>query len=288
MSDGVRPVGGPTSGPNNNAPDEITIQKDGTKLTDIAKELGANVSDLIDANPQINPKKPLQKGQQIHYPQDMLVGPNEKTLEDVAKRLGMADKSELEKANPELKDKQLRRGQAFKFPKNFRDPKATGEPERGVKSKPRISSEGGSGKVGKGDGSAVYKPPTIKVGGRKLPIPDVTIADGPRPGVGGTSDTHDGTGEANIGKRKQEQQNITNTGRKDERDLDKDERKRLDEEQRRPGQQKTDEQIQGMNKNKTNKPNIKEEAAEISRKLKEDYQRKLEKEAIEFVRRGGR
>jgi LysM domain len=287
MSDGVRPVSGPSSQPNTKAPDEITVQKDGTKLDDIAKDLGISPKDLYEANPNINPKKPLQKGQHVQYPKDMLVGPGEHTLEDVAKRLGM-DKGELEKANPNLVGKQLRENQAFKFPKNYLD--TTGDPQRGVKGKPRISSDGGPGKIKKGEGAAVYQAPNVKVGGRKAPIPDITIADGVRqPGVSGTSDTYDGTGEGNVGRRKQDQQNISNTRVQDERDLDDDTKKKLDDERKKPGQKTTDDQIRKGVQNKPEyKPNIKEEAAEIGKKLKEDYQRRLQQEAIDFVRRGGR
>src|SRR5262245_33457758 len=124
MSDGVRPVSGPSSGPNTNGPDEITVQKNGTKLSDLANEIGIPESELRAANPQLDPKKPLQHGQQVHYPKDVLVWPGEKNLEDVAARTGIP-KEDLEKANPGLKDKQLRNGQAFKLPKNFFDPKAT-------------------------------------------------------------------------------------------------------------------------------------------------------------------
>jgi LysM repeat protein len=285
---GVKPVSGSPSGTQTNAPDEITVQKNGAKLDDIAKDIGIPVSELIKANPKISPKAALKQGQHIQYPPDMLVGPKENTLEDVEKRFGM-NPGTLEKANPDLKGKQLREGQAFKFPKDFFDPKATGEPKRGVKEKPTISSSGGPGQITKGDGAGVYRPPTVKIGGREIPVPDVIILDGPRPGVGGTNSNYDGTGESNTARRKQEQDSVSNTRVKDDRDLDKDQIKKLDDDKKKGSQDAADDQIRkGNQKNPGNKPNIKEEAAEISRKLKEDMLKRQAQEAAEFIRRGGR
>jgi murein DD-endopeptidase MepM/ murein hydrolase activator NlpD len=295
MSGEIPRVSGSSNAPVRGVKDEITVQ-DKETLAGVAKRVGIPVGDLIDANKGIDKKK-LTAGQVIQYPKDMLVAPGEKTLEDVAKRLGMG-LSDLEKANPNLKGKQLTEGQSIRYPKDFFDLKATGTPQRGVKSHPLVSSEGGPGTIKKGEGGAVYAPPKIKIGGREIGLPDVRLNDGMKPGVGGTSSVYDGDGAANVERRKQEQQNITNTRRKDERDpdyLDDATKKKLDEEKSGPGRRITDEQIQKGVGKKTDQPNIKQEAGEISedfRKKKEnldqDLQRRLAKEAADFARRGGR
>lgn len=294
MSGEIPRVGGSTNASVRVVKDEITVQ-DKESLSDVSKRVGIPVGDLIDANKGIDKKK-LTAGQVIQYPKDMLVGPKEKKLEDVAERLGM-DVKDLEKANPNLKGKQLREGQAFRFPKDFFDLKATGTPQRGVKSEPRVSVDG-PGTVKKGDGGAVYAPPKIKIGGREIGLPDVILTDGKGPGVGGTSGVHDGDGAANVEKRKQEQQNISNTRRKDERDpdyLDDATKKKLDEEKSGPGRKKTDDQIKKGFEQQPDKPSIKEEAAELSqnfRKKKEsidqELQRRIAQDAADFARRGGR
>lgn len=294
MSGEIPRVGGASNAPVRAVKDEITVQ-DNEKLADVAKRVGIPVGDLIDANKGIDKKK-LTAGQVIQYPKDMLVAAGEKTLEDVAKRLGMG-LSDLEKANPNLKGKQLTEGQAIKYPKDFFDLKATGTPQRGVKSEPRVSVDG-PGKIQKGEGGAVYAPPKVKIGGREIGLPDVILTDGKGPGVGGTSGVHDGDATSNVQKRKQEQDNISNTRRKDERDpgyLDDATKKKLDEEKSGPGRKKTDDQIKKGFEKQPDKPNIKQEAAELSedfRKKKEsidqELQRRIAQDAADFARRGGR
>src|SRR5262245_54717398 len=99
MKDDARP-GGSTMGPKvgevncptninaQNTVDVITAQN-GDTLEKVAKREGIPLGDLKDANPKIDPKKPLVQGQDIKYPKDLLVQCGEKTLEQVAERLGM-------------------------------------------------------------------------------------------------------------------------------------------------------------------------------------------------------
>lgn len=260
------------------AVDVITAQK-GDTLEKIAKREGIPLSDLKDANPKMDPKKPLGQGQDVNYPKELLVQHGEKTLDQVAERLGMP-KDVLIKANQgNIKDpNNLREGQAIKLPKDFENVEHRGTPigEKRV-TKDGVNLPGGAGKITGGQGGAVYRPPKLQIGGINI-IPDILITDGKGIGVTKTDGKYDGTGEANTARRREEDKNISNTRQKDERDIDirKDKKEPKIEKNKPVHSRDSEEKLQ-----------IKKSAND-AKQMDEELQKRLAEEAAEFARRGGR
>ncbi|HSE39812.1 MAG TPA: LysM peptidoglycan-binding domain-containing protein [Acidobacteriota bacterium] len=260
--------------------DVITAQR-GDTLEKISKRENIPISDLKDANPKIDPKKPLNQGQDVNYPKDLLVQKGEKTLEQVADRLGMP-RDVLVKANQgHIKDpNNLREGQSIKLPKDFQEVKDRGTPIKEKRiTKNGVNLPGGAGKITGGDGGVVYRPPKVRIGGVDVPLPDVVITDGKGPGVNKTDDKYDGTGGSNTTRRREEDKNINNTRQKDERDVDprKDNKKPKVETEKLPrSSQDSEEKLQI--KKSSNDP----------KQLDEELQKRLQEKAIDFVRKGGR
>jgi LysM repeat protein len=88
MGPRVGQVNGPTNTNTQIKVDVITAQK-GDTLEKIAKRERIPLTDLKDANPKMDPKKPLNQGQDVNYPKDLLVQRGETTLDNVADRMGM-------------------------------------------------------------------------------------------------------------------------------------------------------------------------------------------------------
>lgn len=279
MGPRVDQVNGPPNINARSAVDVITAQN-GDTLEKVAKHEGIPLSDLRDANPKIDPKKPLVQGQDINYPKDLLVQPGEKTLDQVAERLGMP-KDVLIKANSgHIKDpNNLREGQSIKLPKDFQDVKSRGTPiqEKRV-TKDGVNLPGGAGKITGGQGGVVYRPPKVQIGGINL-VPDILITDGKGIGVTRTDGKYDGTGEANTARRRDEEKNISNTRQKDERDIDhrNDKKKPKLETEKRPAHSQDYEEKHQIKKSTND-----------SKQLDEELQKRLAEEAAEFARRGGR
>jgi len=238
MGNGVNPAGG-TSGVSSygaaGQEDVITVQKGETSLAQVAKRVGIPESDLRDANPQIKDPKHIKQGQEVHYPQDLLVAPGETKLSQVASRLGIPEEV-LRKGNPQIKDpNNLHAGQAIQLPKDFFEEPA-GAKKTGSKTEEddpnlSVSEEGvnaklpkGSGKV-KPDGSVVYSPP--KIG----PVQPQIIVKG-LPGIPSKDDS---IPDPNAAIRKQDDWQTN---------LDTKTKEKLDNQQKRPGQKITDRQIQ--------------------------------------------
>jgi LysM repeat protein len=280
MGPRVGQVNNPTNTTVRNTDDVITAQK-GDTLEKIAKREGIPISDLKDANRNIDPKKPLVQGQDVKYPKDLLVQPGENTLEKVAERMGI-DKDVLIKANEgHIKDpNNLRKGQAIKLPKDFFEVKKRGTPikEKTI-TKDGINLPKGTGKITGGDGAVVYRPPKVKIGGVEVPLPDVVLTNGKGVGVSKTSNKYDGTGEANTTRRRQDQQDISNTRQKDERDIDN----RNDKKKPKLETQKKQRSTEGYEE----KHQIKKSAKD-PQELDQELQKRLAEEAADFARKGGR
>ena len=259
--------------------DVITAQK-GDTLEKIANREGIPISDLKDANPKLDPKKPLSQGQDIQYPKELLVQPGEKTLDQVAERLGMP-KDVLIKANSgHIKDpNNLREGQSIKLPKDFQNVESRGTPIKEKRiTKDGVNLPGGTGQITGGKGGVVYRPPKVQIGGINI-IPDILITDGKGVGVTKTDGTYDGTGAANTARRRQEEKDISNTRQKDERDVDpQKDKKKLKLE---TGKLPVDSQEPGE------KLQIRKSAND-PKQLDEELQKRLAEEAAEFARKGGR
>ena len=279
MCGGVAPVKGSTNTTGRSTVDVITAQK-GDTLEKIAKREGIPISDLKDANRNIDPKKPLVQGQDVKYPKDLLVQPGEKTLDQVADRLGM-DRKVFAEANKHIKDpNNLTEGKAVRLPKDFLEVKSRGTPIKEKRiTKDGVNLPGGAGKITKGDGAVVYKPPKVKIGGVEIPIPDVILTDGKGVGVSKTPGTYDGTGEANKTRRREEEQNISNTRQKDERDFDP----RNDKKKPKLETEKKQRPREGYEE----KHQIKKSAKD-PQELDQELQKRLAEGAADFARRGGR
>lgn len=259
MGPRVGQINGPQNTNTQGAVDVITAQK-GDTLEKIAKREGIPLTDLKDANPKMDPKKPLNQGQDVNYPKELLVQPGEKTLDQVAKRLGMP-KDVLIKANQgHIKDpNNLREGQSIKLPKDFGkvEPRGTPIKEKRI-TKDGVNLPGGAGQITGGKGGVVYRPPTVKIGPVTIPLPDVVITDGKGIGVNKTDKTYDGTGESNTTRRREEEKNISNTRQKDDRDVDP--------------------------RNDKNKPVVKKPFQQMDEELK----KRIAEEADELIRKGSR
>jgi LysM repeat protein len=221
MGPRVDQVNGPKSTDTQVKVDVITAQQ-GDTLEKISKREGIPLTDLKDANPKMDPKKPLNQGQDVQYPKDLLVQPGEKTLDQVAERMELRSSQPLKDANKDIKNpNNLREGQHFKLPKDFGKVESRGTPKKEKTiTKDGVNLPGGAGKITGGQGGVVYRPPTVKIGGVTVPLPDVVITDGKGPGVNSTDGKYDGTGPANTTRRREEDQNIYNTRQRDERDID--------------------------------------------------------------------
>jgi len=221
MGPRVDQVSGPKSTDTQVKVDVITAQK-GDTLEKISSREGIPLTDLKDANPKMDPKKVLNQGQDVQYPKDLLVQPKEKTMDQVADRLGMP-KDVLIKANQgNIKDpNNLREGQHINLPKDFEKVEPRGTPiKQKTITKDGVNLPGGAGKITGGQGGVVYRPPSVKIGGINIPVPDIVITDGKGPGVNSTDGKYDGTGPANTTRRREEDKNIYNTRQRDERDVD--------------------------------------------------------------------
>ena len=279
MGPRVGQVSDPTNTTVRSTDDVMTAQK-GDTLERIAKREGIPLSDLKEANRNIDPKKPLVQGQDVKYPKDLLVQPGENTLEKVADRMGVP-RDVLIKANQHIKDpNNLRKGQAIKLPKDFFEVEKRGTPikEKTI-TKDGINLPKGTGQITGGDGGVVYRPPKIKIGGVEVTLPDVILTDGKGVGVNETNDKYDGTGKANKTRRREEEQDISNTRQKDERDIDNrnDKKKPKLETEKKPGSTERHEE----------KLQIKKSARD-PKELDQELQKRLAEEALDFVRRGGR
>lgn len=241
--------------------DVITAQK-GDTLEKISKRENIPLGDLKEANPKMDPKKPLNQGQDVKYPKDLLVQDGEKTLNDVADRMGM-DRGVLAQANKNIKNpNNLRKGQHINLPKDFEKVEHRGTPIKEKRiTKDGVNLPGGAGKITGGQGGVVYRPPTVKIGGVTIPLPDVVITDGKGPGVNSTDGKYDGTGPANTERRREEEKNISNTRQKDERDVDPRKDKTKSEKPPRNLQQNDPAQM-----DEELRKRMAEEAAEIVRK----------------------
>jgi hypothetical protein len=262
--------------------EDVIAGKKGETLQQIAKRTGVPYSDLKDANPDIDPKKPLSQNRDVRYPKELLVQPGEKTLEQVAKRLEIVDIDGFKKANAgHIKDPDnLRQGQAVRLPKDFEDDKARGTriKEKRI-TKDGVKLPGGAGTITGGKGGVVYRPPTVKIGGVTIPLPDVVLTDGKGIGVSKTPGTYDGTGEANKTRRSEEEKNISNTRQKDERDIDprNDKKKPKLETEKRPRSSESYEEKHQIKK-----------SAQDPQQLDQELQKRLAEEAADFARKGGR
>lgn len=201
--------------------DVITAQK-GDTLEKISKRENIPLGDLKEANPKMDPKKPLNQGQDVKYPKDLLVQKGEKTLDQVAERIGVRSKEDFFKANKHIKDpNNIREGQHINLPEGWNKVENRGTPIKEKRiTKDGVNLPGGAGKITGGQGGVVYRPPTVKIGGVTIPLPDVVITDGKGPGINSTDGKYDGTGPANTARRREEEKNISNTRPKDERDID--------------------------------------------------------------------
>lgn len=279
MGPRVGQINGPTNTNTQIKVDVITAQK-GDTLEKIAKREGIPLTDLKDANPKTDPKKPLVQGQDVNYPKDLLVQHGETTLDKVADRMGM-DRGVLAKANKgHIKDpNNLREGQHIKLPKDFEKVESRGTPIKEKRiTKDGVNLPGGAGQITGGKGGVVYRPPTVKIGGVNIPLPDVVITDGKGVGVNKTDDTYDGTGGANTARRRQEEKDISNTRQKDERDVDprNDKKKPKLENEKQPRRlQENEEKLQ-----------IKKSAND-PKQMDEELKKRMAEEAAEFVRKGG-
>ncbi len=221
MGPRVDQINGPTNTNTQSKVDVITAQK-GDTLEKISKREGIPLTDLKDANPKMDPKKALNQGQDVNYPKDLLVQPGEKTLDQVADRMGIRSKQALIEANKHIKNpNNLREGQHINLPKDFGkvEPRGTPIKEKRI-TKDGVNLPGGAGQITGGKGGVVYRPPTVKIGPVTIPLPDVVITDGKGIGVNKTDKTYDGTGESNTTRRREEEKNISNTRQKDDRDVD--------------------------------------------------------------------
>jgi LysM repeat protein len=265
MGPRVDQVSGPKSTDTQVKVDVITAQK-GDTLEKISKREGIPISDLKDANPKMDPKKTLNQGQDVHYPKELLVQHGETTLDKVADRLEM-DKGELAKANPQIKNQNnLREGQHINVPKDFENVEKRGTPiKQKTITKDGVNLPGGAGQIKGGKGGVVYHPPSVKIWGVEVPLPDVVLTDGKGPGVNSTDGKYDGTGPANTERRREEDKNISNTRQKDERDIDPRDKKKSD------GGEK-------LKMRKSVEPD----------QLDEELQKRIQQEAAEFIRRGAR
>ncbi len=248
--------------------DVITAQK-GDTLEKISKRENIPLSDLKDANPKMDPKKPLNQGQDVKYPKDLLVQHGEKTLDQVAERMGLKSAQALKDANKQIKDpNNLREGQHINLPKDFGNVESRGTPigQKRI-TKDGVNLPGGTGKITGGQGGVVYRPPTVKIGGVTIPLPDVVITDGKGIGVNSTDGKYDGTGPANTARRRQEDKDISNTRPKDERDIDP----RKAKDKPKSGNEKPYRLQQ-------NDP----------AQMDEELRKRMAEEAADFVRKGGR
>jgi LysM repeat protein len=265
MGPRVDQISGPKSTDTQVKVDVITAQK-GDTLEKISKREGIPLGDLKDANPKMDPKKTLGQGQDVQYPKELLVQHGETTLDKVADRLGM-DRGELAKANSQIKNQNnLREGQHINLPKDFEKVESRGTAiKQKTVTKDGVNLPGGAGKITGGQGGVVYRPPSIKIGGVDIPLPDVVITDGKGPGVNSTDGKYDGTGPANTQRRREEDKNISNTRQKDERDIDPRDKKKSD------GGVK-------LKMRKEVEPN----------QLDDELQKRIQQEAAELIRRGAR
>jgi len=279
MGPRVDQIGGPTNTNTQSKVDVITAQK-GDTLEKISKREGIPLSDLKDANPKMDPKKSLNQGQDVNYPKDLLVQKGEKTLDQVADRLGMP-RDVVAKANKgHIKDpNNLREGQSIKLPKDFEkvEPRGTPIKEKRI-TKDGVNLPGGTGQITGGKGGVVYRPPTVKIGGVNIPIPDVILTDGKGVGVNSTDGKYDGTGPANTERRREEEKNISNTRQKDERDIDprNDKKKPKLENEKAPRHLKENEEKLQIKK-----------SANDPKQMDEELKKRMAEEAAEFVRKGG-
>jgi murein DD-endopeptidase MepM/ murein hydrolase activator NlpD len=221
MGPRVDQVSGPKSTDTQVKVDVITAQK-GDTLEKISKREGIPLDDLKDANPKMNPKQALGQGQDVQYPKDLLVQRGEKSLDQVADRLGLRSRQALRDANKDIKNPDnLREGQHIRLPKDFGkvEQRGTAIKQKTI-SKGAVNLPGGAGQVRGGQGGVVYRPPSVKIVGINIPVPDIVITDGKGPGVNSTDGKYDGTGPANTTRRREEDKNIYNTRQRDERDLD--------------------------------------------------------------------
>lgn len=277
MGPRVDQVSGPKSTDTQVKVDVITAQKNDT-LEKISGREGIPLSDLKDANPKMDPKKPLNQGQDVHYPKELLVQHGEKTLEQVADRLGMP-RDVLIKANQgNIKDpNNLREGQHISLPKDFEKVESRGTPikEKTI-TKDGVNLPGGTGKITGGKGGVVYRPPSVKIGGIDIPLPDVVITDGKGPGVNSTDGKYDGTGPANTTRRREEDKNIYDTRQRDERDVDpqKDKKKPKIEKGNLPTEQSQEKEIKLQIKKSLNDP----------KQLDEELQKRRQEEATKAGR----
>ena len=259
MGPRVGQVNGPTNTNTQVKVDVITAQKDDT-LEKIAERERIPLTDLKDANPKMDPKKALNQGQDVNYPKDLLVQHGETTLDQVADRMGIRSKQALIEANKHIKNpNNLREGEHINLPKDFKnyEPKSTPNKEKRI-TKDGVNLPGGAGQITGGKGGVVYRPPTLKIGGVTVPLPDVVLTDGKGVGVNKTDGTYDGTGDANTARRRQEEKNISNTRQKDERDVDP--------------------------RNDKNKPVVKKPFQQMDEELK----KRMAEEADELIRKGRR
>ncbi|MCI0615720.1 hypothetical protein L0244_22255, partial [bacterium] len=170
--------------------------------------------------------------------------------------------------------------QHINLPKDFGkvEPRGTPIKEKRI-TKDGVNLPGGTGQITGGKGGVVYRPPTVKIGGVNIPLPDVVLTDGKGIGVNSTDGKYDGTGPANTSRRREEEKNISNTRQKDERDVDprNDKKKPKLENEKRPRHLHENEEKLQIKK-----------SANDPKQMDEELRKRMAEEAAEFVRKGGR
>lgn len=268
MGPRVDQVSGPKSTDTQVKIDVITAQKNDT-LEKISEREGIPLGDLKDANPKMDPKKTLNQGQDVQYPKELLVQHGETSLDKVADRMGM-DRGVLAKANSQIKNpNNLREGQHINLPKDFAKVESRGTPiKQKTITKDGVNLPGGAGEIKGGKGGVVYHPPSVKIWGVEVPLPDVVITDGKGIGVNSTDGKYDGTGPANTARRREEEKNISNTRPKDERDIDP--------------------RAKEKPKTGTGEKLKMRKSGDDPAQLDEELQKRIQQEAADFIKRGAR